>query len=47
VYLHDGRAKTVHDAILGHSGQGAPARDRFLGLNPRMQAVLLGFLQSL
>lgn len=47
VYLHDGRAKTVHDAILGHSGQGAPARDRFLGLNPRMQAALIAFLQSL
>jgi CxxC motif-containing protein (DUF1111 family) len=47
VYLHDGRARSVQDAILGHSGQGAESRSRFARLGPGSRAALLAFLQSL
>jgi CxxC motif-containing protein (DUF1111 family) len=46
-YLHDGRAKSVSDAITGHSGQGAESRVRFLRLDPNSRAALLAFLRSL
>jgi CxxC motif-containing protein (DUF1111 family) len=32
-YLHDGRARTVEEAILWHGGQAAAARDRFKALS--------------
>ena len=47
LYLHDGRASSVDDAILGHSGQGAPSRSRFARLDPGSRAALLAFLRSL
>jgi CxxC motif-containing protein (DUF1111 family) len=46
-FLHDGRAKTLSDAILAHDGQGAAARDRFAGLHDQEQDQLLEFLNSL
>ena len=46
-YLHDGRAKSVEDAILAHAGQGAGARTQFLRLNPVIRSALLAFLGSL
>ena len=32
-YLHDGRARTIEEAILWHGGQAAAARDRFKALS--------------
>jgi di-heme oxidoreductase (putative peroxidase) len=47
VYLHDARARSVQDAILAHSGQGASARARYYRLNFNQRAALLAFLRSL
>jgi CxxC motif-containing protein (DUF1111 family) len=32
-YLHDGRARTIEEAILWHGGQAAASRDRFKALS--------------
>jgi CxxC motif-containing protein (DUF1111 family) len=45
--LHDGRARTLTDAILAHDGQGKPARDRFAALSDPERSALLAFLDSL
>jgi CxxC motif-containing protein (DUF1111 family) len=46
-YLHDGRAATLEEAILLHSGQGQRAARRFASLNRNEQAELIGFLKTL
>jgi CxxC motif-containing protein (DUF1111 family) len=46
-FLHDGRARTLLDAILAHDGQGRAARDLFAGLDDREQDQLVAFLNSL
>ena len=46
-YLHDGRASTLTDAILGHDGQARAARDRFAALDADSKSKLLAFLNSL
>jgi CxxC motif-containing protein (DUF1111 family) len=46
-YLHDGRAPTVHDAIVLHGGEATPARDRYLALAEPERANLRVFLVSL
>ncbi len=46
-YLHDGRAPTIHDAILWHGGDAAAARDLYTGLDEHEQQALLVFLLSL
>lgn len=45
--LHDGRARTIEEAILWHGGESAGSRDRFVELSPDQQAALLRFLESL
>jgi di-heme oxidoreductase (putative peroxidase) len=45
--LHDGRVRTVGDAILAHDGQGKPARDRFEALSDSERRALLAFLDTL
>ena len=46
-FLHDGRARTLEQAILAHDGQGARARDRFRRLSREEASLLLTFLRSL
>jgi CxxC motif-containing protein (DUF1111 family) len=46
-FLHDGRAKTVRDAILAHEGQGLAARTRFEALGGHDQRRILEFIDSL
>lgn len=46
-YLHDGRAPTVHDAILVHGGEAQPARDAYVNLSAHRQGALRVFLMSL
>ena len=46
-FLHDGRATSIEDAILAHSGQGAQSRARYTRLPPGPRASLLAFLRSL
>jgi CxxC motif-containing protein (DUF1111 family) len=45
--LHDGRAKTLTDAILAHDGQARAARDRFARLSSFDRARVVAFLNSL
>lgn len=45
--LHDGRAKSVADAILKHDGQARSARDAFAALSKADQDRLLTFLATL
>lgn len=47
VFLHDGRATTVEQAIELHGGEGARARDLFRALPPGERAALVAFLQAL
>lgn len=46
-YLHDGRARTLTEAIRWHGGEGAAARDAFLALDDEDRDALLAFLRSL
>ena len=46
-FLHDGRAKSLSQAILAHDGQGKAARDQFAGLDADDQANLIAFLNTL
>jgi CxxC motif-containing protein (DUF1111 family) len=44
--LHDGRARSVEEAILAHGGEAQAARDAFAGLGPDDRAALLDFVES-
>ncbi len=46
-FLHDGRARSLTEAILWHGGEAEPARERFKGLYADERAALLAFLNSL
>jgi cytochrome c peroxidase len=46
-YLHDGRARTLEEAILSHGGEALASRNRFAKLPGRKQRALVGFLKSL
>lgn len=45
--LHDGRARSIEEAIQMHRGQGQGASDKFRGLNATDKAALIAFLKSL
>ncbi|MCA0043281.1 di-heme oxidoreductase family protein [Celeribacter litoreus] len=45
--LHDGRARSVLEAILWHGGEAEAARDAVVHLQPERRAALLRFLNSL
>jgi len=46
-YLHDGRAKTVFEAIKLHDGEAATVRNRFLALPAKEQQALIDFINSI
>ena len=46
-YLHDGRARTLDEAILWHGGEAAPASQRFRALAKEQRAQLITFLESI
>ena len=46
-FLHDGRARSLLEAILWHGGEAQPARDRVVAMPPADRAALLRFLESL
>jgi CxxC motif-containing protein (DUF1111 family) len=46
-FLHDGRARTLTEAILWHGGEATAARDRFAALGAADRDALLRFLESL
>ena len=46
-YLHDGRARTITEAILWHGGESQQSRDKFTQLSKSDRTALIAFLQSL
>ena len=46
-YLHDGRARTVDEAIRWHGGEAEGARENYLALVPKDRQALLDWLQGL
>ena len=46
-YLHDGRARTVEEAILWHDGEAAKSKQAFMQLSQTDRAALMQFLGSL
>ncbi len=46
-YLHDGRAKTLEEAIADHAGQASGARERYYALPLQVRAQLLRYLKTL
>lgn len=46
-YLHDGRARTLEEAILWHDGEAEPSRNHFAGLPAKDRVAVMRFLGSL
>jgi CxxC motif-containing protein (DUF1111 family) len=46
-YLHDGRARTLAEAILWHGGEGESSRAKFQALSESDKNALVAFLKSL
>lgn len=46
-WLHDGRARTLLEAVLWHGGEAQAARDRVVAMTPDERADLIRFLESL
>ncbi|MDX1395781.1 MAG: di-heme oxidoredictase family protein [Gemmatimonadota bacterium] len=44
--LHDGRARSVEEAIVLHGGEAAVARDAFVSLTDEDRAAILDFVES-
>ncbi|MCO5063737.1 MAG: c-type cytochrome [Rhizobiaceae bacterium] len=47
LFLHDGRARNLTEAILWHGGEAQAARDAFAGLSAGDRQNLIDFLESL
>jgi CxxC motif-containing protein (DUF1111 family) len=45
--LHDGRARSVLEAILWHGGEAKKARDKFAGMNKEEREAVIAFVNSL
>jgi CxxC motif-containing protein (DUF1111 family) len=46
-FLHDGRARSLTEAILWHGGEAQTARDHFTASAPQDRKALITFLESL
>jgi CxxC motif-containing protein (DUF1111 family) len=46
-FLHDGRARSLEEAVLWHGGQGQASRDRFKAMTADDRQKLIDFLKSL
>ena len=46
-YLHDGRARTLEEAVLWHGGEAQAAQEAFVAMSKDDRASLIRFLQSL
>ena len=47
LFLHDGRARNLLEAILWHGGEAQAARDRVVAMDTKERGALLRFLNSL
>ena len=46
-FLHDGRARTITEAILWHGGEARSSRSKFAALNKKQRAALIEFVEGL
>ena len=46
-YLHDGRAKTLKEAILAHAGESILSIEKFAAMPAQEQEELISFLNTL
>jgi CxxC motif-containing protein (DUF1111 family) len=46
-FLHDGRARTLLEAVLWHAGEAQTARDKVVQMSKSDREDLLRFLESL
>lgn len=46
-FLHDGRARSLLEAVLWHGGEAQPQRDAVIDLSTEDRAALIAFLESL
>ena len=46
-YLHDGRARTLEEAIVWHGGEAQVAQQRYGGVGAKERAAIRAFLESL
>lgn len=46
-YLHDGRARTLQEAIVWHGGTAQSARERYVGATREERQALLAFIEAL
>lgn len=46
-YLHDGRARTIEEAVLWHGGEAEASKHAYAALSATDKAALLAFLRSL
>ena len=46
-FLHDGRARSLEEAILWHGGEAEASKRAFVGLSPEQRSELIAFLESL
>jgi CxxC motif-containing protein (DUF1111 family) len=46
-YLHDGRARSIEEAILWHGGEAEASKKAFLGMSAEDRAALVSFIKSL
>jgi CxxC motif-containing protein (DUF1111 family) len=46
-YLHDGRARTIEEAILWHGGEAEDAKESFRNMGASDRSALVKFIQSL
>src|SRR5262245_34366837 len=46
-YLHDGRARSIDEAIRWHGGEAQAAKDGYVGASESVRSALIKFLESL
>ena len=46
-FLHDGRARSVEEAILWHGGEAQGVKERFKALSKEKRKALIEFLEEL
>lgn len=46
-FLHDGRARTIAEAVMWHDGEGRTARDRFANLSADQRRTLTAWVNTL
>ncbi|MFT6270529.1 MAG: CxxC motif-containing protein (DUF1111 family) [Alphaproteobacteria bacterium] len=47
VFLHDGRARTITEAILWHGGEAEQSQQHFINMSSAQRQALLAFLQAI